>query len=217
MINFGLAREVYGNTPWMVDHSTLGVLLNMLQDFRNGVAVDSQKEKYNNSFLCKIENKSVVISEPYQLKNLSAEDQAVSIIHLNGPITKNGGSSSYGTKHLAAKLLSFDKDVRVKGHVIITDSGGGAASGVPHLADAIKASTKPVYGFVEKGGVAASAALYILSYTKKIISESPKNKIGSIGTMIEIHGYPKQHEMPDGEKRLRMYATGSINKNEEFE
>ena len=36
MINFALAREIYGSTPWMIDPISFQGLFNIRNDFRKG-------------------------------------------------------------------------------------------------------------------------------------------------------------------------------------
>jgi len=121
---------------------------------------------------------------------------------------------------VAARMNYFSANKHVKGHIIVSDSGGGASNAVIFISDAIKESQnlgKPVVQFIEKGGLSASAMYYIGSYSNHIISESPDNLVGSIGTMISFEGFPKNHVEPDGYVHVRAYATKSVEKNIEFE
>ena len=141
--------------------------------------------------------------------------KAINVISLEGIMTKEDGSCHYGTKSLAKQMLKEDKEDFVIGHVLMINSGGGTASSVPVLAEAIKGCTKPVVAFVD--GLMASAAIYAGSYCQHIIANSEDDRVGSIGTMVEILNYPKSANLPDGLISLRIYATESTEKNLEFE
>lgn len=222
MINFPLAREIYGGQPWLIDHVSFSSLFNILTDFRQGVSMDfDDKSKLNSVGFFQINSETRIVSNSRQLMTADQNAEIISVINLNGPITKNGGASSYGTKDIASEMSRMTRDSRVKGHIIITDSGGGSSNGVIFMTDAIRESQlagKPVVQFIEKGGLSASAAYAIGSASDYIISEDKANLVGSIGTMIEFAGYPKQHvRNSDGAVFVRAYATASVNKNIEFE
>ena len=81
--------------------------------------------------------------------------------------------------------------------------------------NAIRQLTKPIVGFVD--GMAASAAMYAVSYTSKIIAHQPTDQIGCIGTMITISGWPKLRKDSDGYVEMRIYADQSEEKNADYE
>lgn len=221
MISFALAREIYGNSPWMIDSVSFSSLFNILKDFRNGVSLSfDEDDKCNSVFVYNIESKIKLTFDEFQLRNTDDDDDVISIISLNGIITKNGANSTNGMKRLSEQMNRMTADSRVKGHILLTDSGGGASNAVIFMTDSIQksqAAGKPVVQLVEKGGLNASAAYYIGSYTDHILSESSENLIGSIGTMIELSGFPKNNTDESGRVHIRAYATESIEKNIEFE
>ena len=142
-------------------------------------------------------------------------DKSVYVAYLDGTMTKYGTCFSYGTREIAEELMQADQDPDIVGHILCVDSGGGAADSVPELADAIRQLTKPIVGFVD--GMAASAAMYAVSYTSKIIAHQPTDMIGCIGTMVTISGWPKLRKDSDGYVEMRIYADQSEEKNADYE
>lgn len=142
-------------------------------------------------------------------------DKSVYVTYLTGTMTKHGTCFNYGTREIANELLEADADPDVVGHIIVADSGGGAADSVPELADAIRQLSKPVVGFVD--GMAASACLYALSYTRRIIAHQPTDQVGCVGTMITVSGWPKVRRDADGYVEVRIYADQSAEKNADYE
>ncbi len=219
-INFGLAREIYGASPWYVDQETLPSLLSILdnrleldvpQDLR-GKAV-----KYNTPE-CVISSESKLIRRPWQLDNKDSFE-GIGLVNINGPITRTGGASSYGMAQLSVMMRQMAEDDRVKSFIVLADSGGGAASAVEIMAETISEinNIKPVYGIIEKGGISASACYGILSACREIYAESPMSIVGSAGTMIQFEGRAANSESPDGKKFKRIYASKSTQKNIEIE
>lgn len=216
-MNFPLAKEIYGQ-PWSVDAVSFMHLTSILKNFQNGVVLDVPDVKLNSIGIMDLQSETRVISYDWQLNNSDSFD-GIGIVNLNGPITKNGGASSYGTKQLSSSMLKLSQDNRIKGFIILTDSGGGATGAVQLMQDAINKvkQTKPVYALVEKGGMAGSAAYGIVSAATGVYSEDGMNIVGSVGTMIQFSGTPNGTVDQDGEKHITLYATKSTAKNKGFE
>ena len=218
-INYSLAREIYGTTPWCVDSISLPVLLSVLKDVKSGFSLAAGDVKNNTPYLASVSSGTKVISQPYELDN-NDEFDAIGIIQIDGPITNSGGASSYGMLELSAMMKSMANDKRVKSFIIYADSGGGSAYAVETMQDAIKEVRqmgKNVVGLVRKGGMACSAMYMILSACSAIYVENEMSIVGSNGTMIQFEGRKANTESPDGEKHVRVYATKSTKKNVDFE
>lgn len=220
MLNFGLAREIYGSAPWYVDQETLPSLLSIIEknvDLEIPQTREGKSTRYNTPE-CVMYNESRLIRRPWQLDNKETFE-GIGLININGPITRTGGASSYGMAQLSVMMREMAVDNRIKSFIVLADSGGGAASAVEIMAETISEvnKTKPVYGVVEKGGIAASACYGILSACRKIYAESPMSIVGSAGTMIQFEGRAANSESPDGKKYKRIYASKSTQKNIEIE
>jgi ClpP class serine protease len=215
-MNFALKREIYGANAWCIDALSYGSLSQILKDNRNGVVLELPETKYNSPQIYNAITKTIQYG--WQLNN-SDEFEAVGVINLNGAITLSGGESTVGMEQLAQNMLFMSKDKRIKAFVVYANSGGGSSNAVQVMKDTINQIklTKPVYGLVKKGGMAASACYGILSSCQKIYSESEMNIVGSLGTMIEFSGYAANTTLESGEKVVRLYATKSVNKNKAIE
>lgn len=212
-MNFGLSREIYGVT-WCVDAITYQSLNAILTNSRKGVKLELPEVKYNSVDMLVLDSETKLIQSEWQLNN-SNEFEGIGILNLNGPITKGGGASSYGMKEMSSQMLSMSKDKRVKGFIILGDSGGGATSAVRIMADAINEvkQTKPVYTLVQKESVLASAAYGIASASTKIYAEDGMSIVGSLGTMLNISAKKDNSTDADGTKNIVIYASKSTMKN----
>lgn len=217
-MNFGLAREIYGLNAWSVDPITFQSLMATLKNIQNGVALEVPDVKYNSVFVYDIKNETRIITKEWQLETKN-DFEGIGVINLNGPITKSGGASSYGTLDISNQMQRMANDNRIKGFILKVDSGGGASNAVSILSDTINEikKTKPVYTLVEKGGIMASAAYGIGSAGNKIFAEDGMSTIGSVGTMIAFEGKKAFHQDRDGYKNIVLYATKSTEKNKAFE
>lgn len=140
----------------------------------------------------------------------------VNLVHLEGTMLRDdAGCGMIGTRTIASLLREADAKEEVIGHILRIDSGGGAANSVPDLAEAIQSCQKPVLAFVD--GYMCSAAMYAGSYCTHIMANRDTDRVGCIGTMIQIDDYPKEAKDENGRVHLRIYADGSEEKNDEFE
>lgn len=140
----------------------------------------------------------------------------IHVANLFGTMYRHDGDcGQIGTQSIANDLLEADAKDEVVGHILMIDSGGGAANSVPVLSKAIRQCTKPVVAFVD--GMMASAAMYAGSYCQRIIANDKMDRIGCIGTMVQLADYPRVNKETDGFMRLRIYADGSEEKNGEYE
>ena len=147
--------------------------------------------------------------------NSNNNKKSVNVVNLKGLMTRHDGECNYGTRTIARHLREADEDKSVIGHIIVIDSGGGAANSVPDLAEAIEALEKPCVAFVD--GMMCSAAIYAGSYCDYIIANRENDRVGCVGTMIQIVDYPKSGQISTGEISVRVYADGSEEKNQDYE
>lgn len=143
------------------------------------------------------------------------QGKQVSVVRLEGVMMRDEGWCQPGTRDIAAWLRQGDADQRVLANIVLIDSGGGAADSVKDLADAITECNKPVLAFCD--GDMCSAAYYAGAYADHIMANDGRNRVGCIGTMIQLAGYPAKSKDEDGYARLRIYADGSEDKNSEYE
>lgn len=222
--NFQLAKEIYGMNPWFVDQNSFPALMTILNNSRQGIALDIPEEKYNSpsAYFYEMKNEEVVTMSRFLWNGLPDDPnfKGIGLININGPITKSGGASSFGMQDVSAAMLKMNQDSRITGFLILADSGGGSSGAVNIMRDAISEirKSKPVYGLITKGGMACSAMYGILASCDKIYSEDKMNIVGSAGTMIQFDGKAANTEYKDnGVKHIRVYASKSTKKNKAFE
>lgn len=218
MLNFKLAKEIYGTTPWLMDAHSIPLMTSILQDLRKGVKLEIPEQQLNSIEIFDTKNEVRYIREKWQLNN-DSDFEGVALVNLDGPITKHGGLSSKGTIQMASTMRSLARDARIKSFIILADSGGGSSSAVEIMVDAINEvkQNKPVFALVNKGGMACSACYGIISAADEIYAEDKMSIIGSVGTMIQFEGYAANSKSKNGKKHIRLYATKSTKKNQGFE
>lgn len=163
----------------------------------------------------RMEDEKEVLQSTIEVNSNNNNKKSVNVVNLKGLMTRHDGECNYGTRTIARHLREADEDKSVIGHIIVIDSGGGAANSVPDLAEAIEALEKPCVAFVD--GMMCSAAIYAGSYCDYIIANREDDRVGCVGTMIQIVDYPKSGQISTGEISVRVYADGSEEKNQDYE
>ncbi|MCK9627713.1 MAG: S49 family peptidase [Bacteroidales bacterium] len=204
---------------WMIHPDAASAYYPLLRGALSGMEFMKEPEPEDNKpFLMSLShsNKIIVTDEPGRMNYGDENDQFIFVTPLKGTVLKHDAECGpRGTRTLASRMSTWDKNKQVIGHIIVTESGGGQAAGVPEMADAISNLTKPVVAWID--GMSASAAYYINSYCSHIMASRATDQIGCIGTLIQLHGFPKFAKLDDGSVVARIYADGADEKNEEFE
>lgn len=119
----------------------------------------------------------------------SGNSSRISIISVEGTMTKQGSSMSYAgsTVRIRQELRSAARDPSVSGILMRYDSPGGTVAGTADLAADIRAAneSKPVFSFAED--LCASAAYWPGSQGEKFFANDATALIGSIGTFIGLY------------------------------
>jgi protease-4 len=138
----------------------------------------------------------------------------VAILPLEGAVMKSDYCGAAGTQSLSAWMRQVDSNPNFIGSILDTDSPGGAVDGTDIAAATIKSLSKPVVTFVNSG-MMCSAAYWIGSSARHIMSNSPNNTIGSIGTYCSLTDYTEYYEKM-GIKMIDVYADKSTHKNKMY-
>ena len=153
-----------------------------------------------------------IITNHYEYNG--APEGSIAMINISGPILKNGGMCSYGSKDFTAMVQKANANSNIKGIILSIDSPGGMVDGTNTLADAIKASNKPVVAFVDSG-MMASAAMWIGSAADEIYASQKTDTIGSIGVFTTLYDF-REYFAKEGIKIHEIYAPQSKDKNKDY-
>ena len=221
-MNYEFVKDVIGS-PWQIEPQTLNRLYPVFRGMFSGLQIDKNSEPSNHlPYVISESTRDIVMGyysddEPELQETEKPKVKVVNVLPVRSVLTKHDQDCGpRGTRTLGHRLLEADDDENVIGHIILIESGGGQATAVPELTDAILKCTKPVVAWID--GMAASAAYYIACYAKEIISGREMDMIGCIGTMTQFEGRKaKSPENSFGEISVTIYADGSEEKNEDYE
>ncbi|MFZ4523270.1 MAG: S49 family peptidase [Bacteroidales bacterium] len=142
----------------------------------------------------------------WNLTDASIPENSVAVIPVDGVIC------SWNSVDLMTMLRDAQANDSINSILLVVNSPGGMVSQIDLLAGSIKSLTKPTVSVVM--GMAASAAMWVISATSYRIATSPIDVIGSIGTKTSIQDYSGLLEKI-GIKITDFYATKATRKDEE--
>lgn len=129
----------------------------------------------------------------YQLDYPEDDERAqnfpfVSVLTVDGPITRNGGYCSYGSVDHRDMMMRAADHPLCRGHLFIINTPGGSAWAKNDYALAIDyAHSKGQKVIALADGMCASAGMYLASLCDERYYLNPKDEVGCIGVMAAFY------------------------------
>jgi protease-4 len=180
LIKFKMRMDNIGNVIWAMQESQLirwaEIAISKPEYFERMMSQASERKE-----LYLVEGSAKVSSSyDYMVNKVPSKNGLIAVIPIMGTMSRYGDWCSWGTEDVASWVMEAANDNDVAGVVLETNSGGGDASGIELLDNAIKQCPKPVVGYV--GNAAYSGANWGLAHCDEILVESATiSGMGSIG------------------------------------
>jgi ClpP class serine protease len=228
--------EILTEKKWMVSPDFVHGIRKSLEHNLNTHATFSKPEKTCGYVTAKDKDGNTYYPEEYQVSedgtqvrgnwclNLPADDENaqtfpfVSVLTVDGPITRNGGYCSYGSIDHRDMMMRAADHPLCRGHVFIINTPGGSAWAKNDYALAIDyAHSKGQKVIALVDGLCASAGMYLASLCDERYHMNPKDQVGCIGVMAAFY------TLPDGAKAKysdetyhEIYDPKSFDKNKAY-
>lgn len=224
--------EILTEKKWMVSPDFVHGIRKSLEHNLNTHAAFSKPEKICGYVTAVSADGSIYYPEEYQISEdgkqvkpnwaLDFEKEQtfpfVSVLTIDGPITRNGGGCSYGSIDHRDMMMRAANHPLCRGHVFVINTPGGSAWAKNDYEQAIQYARslgQPVIAFVD--GMCASAGMYLASLCDERYYMHPKDEIGCIGVMAafytESDGSTNQFT---NETYHELYDPESFDKNRAF-
>lgn len=194
--------EILTEKKWMVSPDFVHGMRKALESNLNTHSAFSKPERTCGFVTAKDSMGNVYYPEEYQISEdgvkvrgqwaLHDEDEQnfpfVSVLTVDGPITRNGVGCSYGSIEHRDMMIAAANHPLCRGHVFIIDTPGGSAWAKNDYEQAInyaRSKGQPVIAFID--GMCASAGMYLASLCDERYYMHPKNQIGCIGVMAAFY------------------------------
>lgn len=224
--------EILTEKKWMISPDFVHGIRKALEQNLNAHAVYERPAPTCGFVTVKVSDGSIYYPEEYQISEdgksvrgqwaLQDENEQsfpfVSVLTIDGPITRNGGGCSYGSIDHRNMMINAANHPLCRGHIFIINTPGGSAWTKNDYEQAInyaRSLGQPVIAFID--GMCASAGMYLASLCDERYYMHPKDEIGCIGVMAafytEADGSTNKFT---NETYHELYDPESFDKNREF-
>lgn len=195
----------------------------LLDNLASRIPFMPQEEREDSPFFISshdgvVERTYVGNPEWMDFSRMEPEDTAIGVIRVEGPILRNGGACSYGSKEHRDIIIQASDDPHVQGFLMWVDSPGGSSFAkfdYEQALDYARSKGKKTIGLVD--GMACSAGYAVLALCDEVYFTNPHDEVGCIGTLWAA--YIQKHEDVNAvtqERYIEIYADSSPYKNEEY-
>ena len=224
--------EILTEKKWMISPDFVHGIRKALEQNLNAHAIYERPAPTCGFVTVKAADGSIYYPEEYQISEdgksvrgqwaLSDDDEQnfpfVSVLTIDGPITRNGGGCSYGSIDHRNMMIRAANHPLCRGHIFVINTPGGSAWAKNDYEQAInyaRSLGQPVIAFID--GMCASAGMYLASLCDERYYMHPKDEIGCIGVMASFYTQAdgSKNQFTD-ETYHELYDPESFDKNREF-
>lgn len=224
--------EVAANKVWMALPSFVHAIRRQLETNYVSIASFEKTEKTAGYVTATDRDGSKYFPEEYQISEdgksvcsrwaleYEGEQQFpfVSVLTIDGPITRDGGGCSYGSKDHRDMMIKAANHPLCRGHLFIINTPGGTAWAKNDYEQAIEYARslgQPVIAFID--GRCCSAGMYLAALCDERYYMHPKDIIGCIGVMAAFYTQADGSENQfTGETYHELYDPESPEKNKAY-
>lgn len=142
----------------------------------------------------------------------------VNVLPIDGPITRNGGACSYGSKDIRDFIMKASDNPYCQGHVLIINTHGGSAWAKNDFQQAIEyAHSKGLRVIAFIDGLCASAGMYLAALCDEVYVMNLKDQLGCVGVMASFFTMKNGSKNQFTDETYREYYDPvSVDKNKEM-
>lgn len=217
--------EILTNKQWMLHPDFLKAVRPMIQNNLNGHVALTLKDKriaaraYASTGF-DIDERKVSAKDGSTIYSWreNANDPFISILYVDGPVTRNGGECTYGSvEHRDMMMEAADNPLCI-GHIFYINTPGGSAWAKNDYQQAIDYAHErgqKVYAFID--GMCCSAGMYLAALCDERYYMHPKDQVGCIGVMAAFYTIADgAHNQYDETTYHEIYDPESFEKNKEI-
>jgi len=224
--------EILSNKEWMIQQEFLHGILPTLQynitnhatlgierEKKSPMAIGQQGQDFIREYQVTEDGNVLPTRDGWTGEDLlgKMKEPFVNVMPVDGPITRNGGACSYGSRDIRDWMMRAADNKFCQGHVLHINTPGGSAwakNDFQQGIDYAHARGQRVIAFID--GLCASAGMYLASLCDEVYVMNPKDQLGCVGVMAAFCTMKSGEKFMSGETYREYYATKSINKNKQM-
>ena len=147
-------------------------------------------------------------------EELADDDQIIDVVVVDGPITRDGGGCSYGSKDWRDQVMYANTIPQVVGHLFIINTPGGEAAArndYEMMINDCRENGKATVAFVD--GMCASSGVNLACRCDRVVVMNPKDEFGCIGTMAAFWTVAHDTVDQDGFRYVELVGKDCPEKN----
>jgi len=149
-------------------------------------------------------------------EELADDDQIVNVVVIEGPVTRDGGACSYGTKDFRNQVIYANSIPQVVAHIFVTNTPGGESAcrkDYDEMFASCRANGKKTVQYVD--GMCGSSGVNLGCRCDYVIVRNPKDDYGCIGSMAAFWATPDGAvDSRDGSRFIEIVGDDSPEKND---
>lgn len=148
-------------------------------------------------------------------EELAEDDQIVNVVVIDGPVTRDGGGCSYGTKDYRDLVQYANTIPQVVGHIFWINTPGGESAcrnDYEMMINDCRTNGKPTVAFVD--GMCCSSGVNLASRCDRTVVMNPKDDFGCIGSMAAFWATPDGAVDRDGSRYVEIVGDDCPEKND---
>ena len=162
-----------------------------------------------------VDNIHYVLSDLYwNDEELADDDQIINVVWVDGPVTRDGGACSYGSKDWRDQVIYANTIPQVIGHLFIINTPGGESAcryDYDEIFADCRKNNKPTVAYVD--GMCCSSGVNLASRCDRVVVRNPKDEYGCIGSMAAFWATPDGAHDVDGTRYIEIVGHDSPEKN----
>ena len=225
--------EILSNKEWMIQQEFLHSILPTLQynitnhaslgierEKKSPMAIGQQGQDFIREYQVTQDGNVLPVYDGWGEGDVlgKMKEPFVNVMPVDGPITRNGGACSYGSRDIRDWMMKAADNKFCQGHVLHINTPGGSAWAKNDFQQGIEyahSKGQRVIAFID--GLCASAGMYLASLCDEVYVMNPKDQLGCVGVMAAFFTMKNgDKDLSTGETYREYYATKSINKNKEM-
>ena len=163
-----------------------------------------------------VDNIHYVLSDLYwNDEELADDDQIINVVWVDGPVTRDGGACSYGSKDWRDQVIYANTIPQVIGHLFIINTPGGETAcrnDYDEIFADCRKNNKATVAYVD--GMCCSSGVNLASRCDRVVVRNPKDDYGCIGSMAAFWATPDGAHDVDGTRYIEIVGSNSPKKND---
>lgn len=176
--------EMMTANKWLIE-PTFGLkAMRLLNAMAAGHLLTDQEKVYCDRLYCMADGSFAAYDDDYE-PGSSEQDipqPFINVLHLEGPLTREGGACTYGSRQLRDMMMEAADTEGCLGHLMIINGPGGVSNTIPDFlqaTDYARAKGQPIIGRID--GYCASAHIWVSAMCDEVYYNNPTDQIGSVG------------------------------------